>query len=92
MRSDRLGGRTITTVFYSSPHGRRIGYAIVAGPALPLPSSGNTTVWHNGVRYDVLHPPGSTVVTWRRAGHTCILIATKVSSKMLLTLARWQAT
>lgn len=91
VRSDRLNGRTVTTVFYVSPHGRRIGYSIVAGPALALPSGGHSAIWNN-TRFDVLHPHGATLVTWRRAGHTCILIATDVSAKTLLTLARWQAT
>ena len=91
VRTDRLGGRTVTTVFYTSPHGRRIGYAIVAGPALAQPNGAHIAVWR-GTRFYVLHPRGATMVTWRRADHTCILIATGVSVKTLLTLANWQAT
>jgi hypothetical protein len=89
-RSDTLGGRRVTTVFYANSAGQRIGYAIVAGSALPIPSSGHAAVWH-GTRFDVLHPSGSTVVTWRRDGHTCILVGSGVSAKTLLTLANWQA-
>ena len=37
-------------------------------------------------------PAAATVVTWRRAGHTCILAGSGVSSRTLLTLANWQAT
>ncbi len=37
-RTDRLGAHTITTVFYGDRQGRRIGYAIVAGNALPAPA------------------------------------------------------
>jgi hypothetical protein len=93
VRSDRLGGRRITTVFYANAAGRRIGYSIVAGHALPIPAGGHAAVWH-GVRFDVLHPggatAGATVVTWRRAGHTCILVGSRVSARTLLTLADWQ--
>jgi hypothetical protein len=88
-RSDTLGGRKVTTVFYANSAGQRIGYSIVAGRALPIPGGGHTAVWR-GTRFDVLHPGAATVVTWRRAGHTCILVGSKVSAKTLLTLAGWQ--
>ncbi len=89
-RSDTLGGRKVTTVFYANSAGQRIGYSIVAGSALPIPGGGHTAVWR-GTRFDVLRPGSATVVTWRRAGHTCILVGAKVSVKTLLTLANWQA-
>jgi hypothetical protein len=88
-RSDTLGGRKVTTVFYANSAGQRIGYSIVAGRALPVPSGGHTAVWR-GTRFDVLYPGAATVVTWRRDGHTCILVGSKVSAKTLLTLADWQ--
>ncbi|HEY7952744.1 MAG TPA: hypothetical protein VID70_07130 [Solirubrobacteraceae bacterium] len=88
-RSDTLGGRRVTTVFYANASGQRIGYSIVAGKALQLPNSGHAAVWH-GTRFDVLHPGAFTVVTWRRDGHTCILVGSRVSAKTLLTLADWQ--
>lgn len=91
-RSDRLGGRSITTVFYANSSGWRIGYSIVSGRALALPA--RFVVWHGG-RYVVFRqsrsPAGDAVVTWRRAGHTCILVGSGVSAKTLLTLADWQA-
>jgi hypothetical protein len=90
-RSDELHGRKVTTVFYTNRSGARIGYAIVTGAALPIPATGHTAVWR-GVRFEVLHVAGATVVTWRRAGHTCILLSSKVSARTLLTLAQWQAT
>jgi hypothetical protein len=98
-RTDRLGGRTVTTVFYVSgpgtvgrtPAARRIGYSIVGGSALAIPAVGRTAVWH-GVRFQVLRSGHATVVTWRRAGHTCILVGSGVSSRTLLTLANWRAT
>jgi hypothetical protein len=91
VRTDRLGGRAITTVFYATSSARRIGYSIVDGRALAIPSGSQPEVWH-GVRFDVLHPAGTTtVVTWRRDGHTCILVGSRVSARTLLTLANWQA-
>lgn len=92
-RTDTVGGRTVTTVFYSSTSSgatRRIGYAIVGGPALAIPTAGHAASWH-GVRFQVLRSGGATVVTWRRAGHTCILAGSGVSSRTLLTLANWRA-
>jgi hypothetical protein len=93
-RTDTVGGRMVTTVFYSSTRAgavQRIGYSIVAGPALAIPTAGRSTSWH-GVRFQVLRSGHATVVTWRRAGHTCILAGSGVSSRTLLTLANWQAT
>ncbi len=87
-RTDRLGGRTITTVFYADGASRRIGYAIVAGHALAPPHG--TGASHEGVRFQVLSSAGATVVTWRRAGHTCILAARGVSARTLIDLATWQ--
>jgi hypothetical protein len=94
MRVDRLAGRTVTTVFYSprhSPHGSsgQVGYAIVAGRALPIPGGGSE-VSRRGIDFHVLASAGATVVTWRRAGHTCILAARDVSSATLEHLASWQ--
>jgi len=93
-RVDHLQGRTVTTVFYTrnaststGPAGR-IGYAIVAGPALPLPGGNVRTV--RGVRFHILASAGATVVTWRRAGHTCILVARGVASNTLVHLAAWE--
>lgn len=89
-RSDRLAGRTITTVFYANSRAQRIGYSIVDGKALPVPA-GRAVAWR-GVSFRVLQSGAATVVTWRRAGHTCILTARDVPSKTLLALASWQRT
>jgi hypothetical protein len=91
VRSDSLAGRRVTTVFYSNPAAQRIGYSIVAGPALPVPAAGRTALWR-GVSFHVLRSAGATVVTWRRAGHTCILVGAGVAARTLLTLASWQTT
>jgi hypothetical protein len=84
-RTDRIDGRAITTIFYSARDGKRIGYAIVAGRPLPPPSAG-ATVNRGGVRFAVLDSAGATIVTWREAGHTCILAARGVPAHTLLAL------
>jgi hypothetical protein len=88
-RTDRLGGHAVTTVFYADGSSRRIGYAIVAGSPLAVPAHA-TVVEQAGVRFGVLQSPGATVLTWREAGHTCILAARGVPSATLLRLASWR--
>lgn len=91
-RTDRLDGRAITTVFYTpvnAADGRpQIGYAIVAGRALSIPHG--SAVEARGVRFHLLSSSGSTIVTWRRAGHTCILVSRGVSAATLVRLAAWE--
>jgi hypothetical protein len=88
MREDRIDGRTVTTVFYSDSHGRRIGYAIVAGTPAPR-VGGGVALWHGGVTYRTLSEHGVAVVTWLRDGHLCIVSGRGVSSATLLRLASW---
>jgi hypothetical protein len=88
-RTDTVGGRTVTTVFYTNSRSRRIGYSIVAGPALAIPA-GSTSVEHNGVSFHVISHANPTIVTWREAGHTCILTARGVGTGTLMRLATWQ--
>ncbi len=87
-RTDRVGGRSITTVFYSDSHGRRIGYAIVAGAPAPR-IGGGTIAWQGGVSYRLLNQNGAAVVTWLRDGHLCVVSGHGVSSAALLRLASW---
>lgn len=84
-RTDRVGGREIQTVFYGSRHGRRVGYAIVAGPAVPVGQGRTVTV--GGVPYRFLHQGSATLVTWLRSGRTCVIAGRGVSEAMLLRLA-----
>jgi|SRR5580693_2399779 hypothetical protein len=86
-RKDELDGRTVTTVFYADGQGRRVGYAIASGQA-PR-TSGGTVVRHWGVSYRLLSHDGSTVVTWQRAGHLCVIAGRGVSARTLLSLASW---
>jgi hypothetical protein len=87
-RSDHLDGRTVTTVFYQDPHGRRIGYAIVAGT--PAPGlSGGAVAWRGGVPYRLLTENGAHVISWLRGGRLCVVSGRDVDSATLLALASW---
>jgi hypothetical protein len=88
-RTDTVGGRTVTTVFYTNSRARRIGYSIVSGAALAIPA-GSASVQRHGVSFHVLSHANPTIVTWREAGHTCILTARGVSAGTLMRLATWQ--
>jgi len=86
-RSDTLGGRAVTTVFYSNADGQRVGYAIVAGPA---PGNGvGTVVRRWGVSYRLSSQDGANVIVWRRGGHLCVMAGRGVSPHTLLSLASW---
>jgi hypothetical protein len=87
-RNDRIDGRTVTTVFYSDSHGRRIGYAILAGTPAPR-VGGGVIAWRDGVPYRLHTENGAAIVTWLRDGHLCIVSGHRVSSATLLKLASW---
>jgi hypothetical protein len=87
-RSDRVDGRTVTTVFYSDADGQRIGYAIVGGTPPPkLPAGG--IQWREHTPYRLGALDGSRVITWVRDGHLCIVAGRGVSASTLLRLASW---
>jgi anti-sigma factor RsiW len=83
-RSDRLQGRRVVTVFYRG-HGMRVGYAIVSGA--PLPNSGGRAVRRFGVAYWLHQVDGAQLVSWRQAGHTCVIAGRSVSQSTLVSLA-----
>jgi hypothetical protein len=87
-RTDRVDGRTVTTVFYVNGRGKRIGYAIVAGTA-QTQSSGGIVSDRDGTPYRVLTVNGLPVVTWMREGHLCVVSGHGVSGATLLRLASW---
>ena len=87
-RSDRVGGRTVMTVFYADRSGRRIGYAIVAGSPAPA-INGGLLRWRNGTAYRLATQNGAPVVSWLRSGHLCVVSGRGVSGAMLLRLASW---
>jgi hypothetical protein len=88
-RTDTVAGRTVTTVFYTHRGAGRVWYSIVSGAALPVPA-GSATIERRGVSFHVVRSANPTVVTWREAGHTCILTARAVDAGTLVRLAAWE--
>jgi hypothetical protein len=78
-RVDRIGNRTVTTVYYTA-NGHRIAYSIVSAPAL----GGLNT---HGDPYATLSRNGRTVIVWEQNNHTCVLSAVGVSAPRLWKLA-----
>jgi hypothetical protein len=87
-RSDRIGGRTVRTVFYTDARGRRIGYAIVAGTPAPRIAAG-AVQWRSGTEYRLTRLHGAEVVTWTQDGHLCVVSGRGVDGATLLALASW---
>jgi hypothetical protein len=67
---------------------QRVGYTIVAGPALAVPGEAQR-VRRGSLGLAVVRRDGATVVTWRRAGHTCVLASRDAPARRLLDLAAW---
>lgn len=86
VRHGRIGGRDATVVVYRKGS-RRLGYVIVAGAGLARPSAAQATVIHR-VEYQTLRQDGRLAVTWRRGGHTCVLLG-QATRRELLRLASW---
>jgi anti-sigma factor RsiW len=86
VRHGRIDGRDATVVYYRKG-GRRLAYAIVAGSGLQPPSDGQTEV-RRAVPYRAVRLNDRLVVTWRRAGHTCVLIGDAARPE-LVKLASW---
>ncbi len=89
VRRGRVDGRSATVVFYGKG-GKRIAYVIVAGSGLRRPSGAQVTTRY-GVEYQTLRLNGRLAVTWRRGGHTCVLIGQATRAE-LLKLASWPLT
>jgi hypothetical protein len=90
-RSDRVGGRATTTVFYEGPSGARLGYSIVAGRRLASPS-GARPVTVGGTQLWTLRRGDRTIVVWVRGGHTCVISApAAVPVQRVQGLAAWHA-
>ncbi len=86
-RTDTLDGRTAVTVYYER-NNVRIAYTIVHAPPLSEPSTKET--WRHGTELRTLKVNGRQVVTWRRAGDTCVLSGTGVNAADLQRLAAWK--
>ena len=89
VRRGRIDGREATVVFYRRD-GRRLGYVIVAGAGLDRPKETQTTSIRR-VEYQTLRLDGRLAVTWRRGGHTCVLLGQATRGE-LLKLASWPLT
>jgi anti-sigma factor RsiW len=87
-RTDKINGRVAVTVYYDW-RGKRLAYTIVGAPALGTPAAQETTL--NGTELWTLPLHSRLVVTWRRAGHTCVLSGSGVSAAELQKLAVWEA-
>ena len=87
-RSDRLGGHPAVTVYYQR-RGMSVAYTIIGAPALAQPAAPVTHLGRFALR--ALSLGSRTVVTWRRGGHTCVLSASAVPTRMLDQLANWPA-
>lgn len=78
VRTDRIGGRATTTVFYRRG-AQQIAYTIVSGhPLTP------------GRRATTITAGGRHIVTWQRRGHTCVLSGQNVPVSALRELATWR--
>jgi hypothetical protein len=74
----------MVTVYYQRRY-TQIAYTIVSGRSLPVPPG---KVVHVGTeRLRTLSVNGRLVVTWRRAGHTCVLSGMGVTAEELERLA-----
>lgn len=87
MRTDKLGGHDAVTVYYEWEN-QRIAYTIVSAPALAQPVAHRT--WLDGTELRTLTQDGRLVVTWRRAGDTCVLSGQGVTAAQLQKLAAWK--
>lgn len=87
--SRRIDGRDATVVYYRKD-GRHVGYVIVAGAGLARPETARTT-YIRRVGYQTLRVDDRLAVTWRRGGHTCVLVGQATRGE-LLKLASWPLT
>jgi anti-sigma factor RsiW len=87
-RRERVEGRDATVVYYRKG-ARRLGYVIVAGAGLRRPEAQATVIRNEP--YQTLRLSGRPAVTWRRGGHTCVLLG-QATQRELLRLASWPLT
>ena len=87
-RTDQLGGHEAVTVYYRW-RDKQIAYTIVSAPALAHPAAHST--WLHGTELRTQTQDGRLVVSWYRAGDTCVLSARGVTAAELQKLAAWKA-
>jgi hypothetical protein len=83
-RVDHLGRHLAVTVYYRQGD-REVAYTILAAPALTQPRTTLTTV--HGTEFHQLRLGQRRVVSWLRAGETCILSAAGISTGELQNVA-----
>jgi hypothetical protein len=87
-REDRIDGRLALTVYDANRRGQ-LAYTIVSAPALSAPPAAVAQV--NGIELRTFAISGREVVTWRRAGHTCVLSGHSVTASEMRQLAACKA-
>jgi hypothetical protein len=85
-RIDHLSGRLTKTVYYERA-GKQVAYTILAAPALRWPAGHAFRL--ASTEFRSFTDRGRLVVTWRRAGHTCVLSGRGVPARQLARLASW---
>lgn len=89
-RDDKIEDRSAKTVFYENPKGARAAYTILGGDTVDAPSGAHKKTV-NGIQLWITQDGGRQIVTWTRAGHTCVLSAPlAVPEEKLLDLASWK--
>ena len=88
-RVDGLHGRRAVTVHYRW-RDQQLAYTIVSGSALKVPRAFTGAV-SNGVDIQSVKLGGRRIITWQRAGHTCVITAQGVPLATLTQLAAWKA-
>jgi hypothetical protein len=88
-RTDRIGGRTVTTVFYynrsDNRSGEKVGYAIASGA--PLSGVNGRTFRVYGTTFTLARQGSARLITWVRSGHTCVIAGRSVNYATLRALA-----
>jgi hypothetical protein len=87
-RSDELGGRETSTVFYTHTH-HRIGYTVISGEPVAPPDDAETLKAH-GVVLRRFRRGHLDVVTFERNGRTCVLAGDVHDPDTLVKLASWR--
>ena len=88
MRHDAVGGRPALTVEYRGGRDESVSYMILSGKPVSVPADADW-VRRGRLPLAVLTRGGATVVTWQRAGHTCVLSSRGTPARRLLALAAW---
>ena len=89
-RDDKIEDRSAKTVYYENPKGVRAAYTILGGDKIDAPSGARKQT-RGGIVLWLTEDGGRRIVTWTRAGHTCVLSAPlAVPEQKLLDLASWK--